>query len=99
MTLCSNQYSIAGTAIVNLTDPSVMVVPAVEYWFEQSVIVRAGAYLPLGRQPDPSPLQQLTVADLLGQTEAYRSATSSLGLRSEFGASPLGVFVQVGVYF
>jgi hypothetical protein len=91
--------SVSGTAIVNLGDPSAMVVPAVEYWFEQNVIVRAGAYLPLGKQPDPTPMQQLTLADLLGQTGPYQAATSSLGLRSEYGASPLGLFAQVGIYF
>lgn len=39
-------------AIANLQDPSVLLVPAVEYWAEQKVLVRAGAYLPLGRGAD-----------------------------------------------
>lgn len=95
----SDLFSVSGTAIVNLVDPSVMVVPALEYWIEQSVIVRAGAYLPIGRAPDPGPIQRLTPADLWTQSDAYRAATDSLGLRSEYGASPLGVFAQAGLYF
>jgi len=73
--------SINASAIVNLQDPSVIIVPAVEYWFEQSVIVRAGAYAPVGRPPDPS-----------------LAATSPFGLQSEYGISPLGIFVEVGIY-
>lgn len=47
--LHSELLTLQTIAIANLQDPSVIVVPAVEYWAEQKVLVRAGAYLPLGR--------------------------------------------------
>lgn len=86
-------------ALVNVTDPSAQVMPVVEYWFAQSVILRAGAFVPIGERPDPSELQALTAEDVLTRSERYQSATSTLGLRSEYGTSPAGVFAQVGVYF
>ena len=86
-------------AIGNLADPSVIVVPSLEYWLEQSVILRVGGYIPIGKQPDPRALQALTLSDLVGRTPAFQSASGSLGLRSEYGSSPWGLFAQVGVYF
>jgi hypothetical protein len=91
--------TVSGMAIGNLADPSVIVVPMVEYWAEQSVIVRAGAYVPIGKQPNPAALRQVAVSDVLGQTPAFLEAASTLGLRSEYGSSPWGLFAQVGVYF
>ncbi len=83
----------------NVADPSAIVVPVLEYWAKQSVIVRAGGYLPIGTSPDAGPLQGLTVSDVLEASPAFSTAASSLGLRSEYGASPWGLFAQVGVTF
>jgi hypothetical protein len=85
--------------ITNLQDPSALVIPVGEYWAKQNVIVRAGGYAPLGSRPDAAVLQRVTLSDVLGGTSAFVSAISSLGLRSEYGASPWGAFLQVGVYF
>ena len=85
--------------IANVTDPSVLLVPAVEYWAEQSLLLRVNASIPLGRQPDPSGLRRLTLADATLQTDDWRRATRSLGWRSEFGASPWCLFAQMAVYF
>jgi hypothetical protein len=95
----SELLSIQAIAIANVLDPSVMILPVVEYWFEQGVLVRAGAILPLGAAPDASALQALTLVDLVTQTESYTRATSSFGFRSEYGAAPAGAFAQVGIYF
>src|SRR6185369_5815475 len=46
-------------AICNLQDPSAQLLPVLEYWFEQSVILRATAFLPIGAAPDPSALRVL----------------------------------------
>lgn len=43
--------TVRGVALVDVLDPSIEVLPALEYWAEQKVLVRAGAYLPLGRKP------------------------------------------------
>jgi hypothetical protein len=43
------------SAITNLLDPSAVLVPVVEYWLEQSVILRAGGFIGLGRRPLPGP--------------------------------------------
>jgi hypothetical protein len=88
-----------GTVIVNIQDPSAIALPVAEYWFEQSVIVRVGGYVPVGRPPDPRALQGLTLQDMVAQSRAWTDATSSFGLRSEYGASPFGLFAQVGIYF
>lgn len=85
--------------ITNLQDPSALVIPVGEYWAKQNVIVRAGGYAPLGSRPDAALLQRVTLSDVVGGTGAFLSAISSLGLRSEYGASPWGAFLQVGVYF
>jgi hypothetical protein len=53
----------------------------------------------LGARPDAGVMESLTVSDVLHLTPAFLSAVSSLGLRSEYGTSPWGAFVQVGVYF
>jgi hypothetical protein len=85
--------SVTLSAIANLQDPSVIFVPMLEYWFEQSVIVRAGAYGPIGRTPDPSALQSLTPTD-----PSFAAAAATYGIRSEYGIAPYGVFVEVGIY-
>jgi hypothetical protein len=84
-------------SLVNLQDPSAELVPVLEYWFEQSVILRAGAFVPIGRAPDPSALRAMTAADVA--TPAFQDAESTLGLRSEYGLLSYGAMVQVGVYF
>jgi hypothetical protein len=67
--------SLNASVITNLIDPSAVIVPVLEYWLEQSVIVRAGGFVPIGARPGAS------------------------GLKSEYGASPAGLFLQAGLYF
>jgi len=86
------------TVLGNLADPSALLVPVVEYSLEQSVLLRLGGFVPVGKGPDPRALQALPPTDVLGQTAAFADATSTLGLRSEYGASAGGVFLQVAVY-
>jgi len=81
-------------SLVNLQDPSAELVPFLEYWFEQSVILRAGAFVPIGRAPDPSALRGADAT-----SPALQEAVSTLGLRSEYGLLSYGATVQVGVYF
>ncbi len=97
--LADDLLTVQMTALANLTDPSVMVVPALEYWFEQRVLIRAGGYLPLGARPDADVFRRLTPADVLGGSTAWAEAVSGFGLRSEYGATPSGFFAQVGIYF
>src|SRR5205085_545548 len=73
----SELLTLQASAIANALDPSVIVVPALEYWAEQHMLVRAGGYLPVGRQP---------------------TVDGGVTLRSEYGASPFGVFAQVAIY-
>jgi hypothetical protein len=90
--------SVSMTGLCNLQDPSAMLVPMLEYSLEQQVLLRVGGFVPIGRRPDPSALQALTPADVLSGSDAFRSATSSLGLRSEYGASAFGALVQLAVH-
>ncbi len=87
--------SVQTMAITNLQDPSVLIVPALEYWAEQSVLLRLGGYVPIGRAADPSVLRSLTTSDIVLQTDAWRKATTGFGLRSEHGVSPFGIFAQI----
>lgn len=87
--------SVQASAITNLQDPSVLLVPALEYWMEQSVLVRFGGFVPIGRSADTSELQRLTRSDLLTQNTAWLTATTGFGLRSEYGVSPFGLFAQI----
>ena len=86
------------TVIGNLQDPSVQLVPMVEWSLEQNVLLRFGGFIPIGRGPDPRALQALTVSDVVGQTQAFRDAVSTFGLRSEYGTAAGGVFVQLSAY-
>jgi hypothetical protein len=76
----------------------VTLIPVVEYSFEQHVLVRAGAYIPLGQGVNVPVLQALTASDAATNSAAWQNATSTLAARSEYGLSPFGVFVQVGLY-
>ena len=94
----SELLTVQGTVITNLADPSAIAVPSLEYWAAQHVLVRVGGYLPLGRQPDASAARRLTQDDAAQMTDAWRDVTGTLGLRSEYGASPFGLFAQLAVY-
>ncbi|HEY8209981.1 MAG TPA: hypothetical protein VIG99_20995 [Myxococcaceae bacterium] len=85
-------------AIVNLQDPSAQLLPVLEYWFEQSVILRAVAFLPLGPAPDPSALRGLHGSAGVA-SPVFQQTLSTLGLRSEFGLASYGAALQVGIYF
>lgn len=84
--------------LANLRDPSVVLVPSLEYSLEQSVLVRAGASIPIGAAPDVGVFQGLGAQDVLNQSARLERATRTLGLRSEYGASSWSVFLQVGLY-
>jgi hypothetical protein len=62
----SELLTVNASTIVNLGDPSVIVVPSLEYWAQQDVLLRAGAYLPLGRQPGPGATGGLTLRSEYG---------------------------------
>ncbi|HEY3446151.1 MAG TPA: hypothetical protein VGK67_07290 [Myxococcales bacterium] len=96
--LASDLLSANLTVLGNLQDPSAMLVPVLEYSVEQSVLVRVGGFIPIGKGPDPHALQALGASDVLGRTAAFQDAVSTLGLRSEYGTSAGGAFVQVAVY-
>ncbi|MFO0599748.1 MAG: hypothetical protein U0228_30855 [Myxococcaceae bacterium] len=92
--LLTAQVSVLG----NLADPSALVIPSVEYSLTPNVLLRAGAYVPLGRAPDATVFTSLGPLDVAMQSDAFRSAIASRGLKSEFGSSSFGGFAQVGVY-
>jgi opacity protein-like surface antigen len=91
--------SLQALLVANAADPSALVIPVAEYWATQKTILRIGGDVPIGARPDPSGVQRLTPADVITTSPAYRAATQSLGLRSEYGASAWGVFAQLSVYF
>jgi hypothetical protein len=95
----SELLTLQGITLTNLTDPSLELIPAVEYWAEQSLLLRAYGSVPLGKRPDPYSFGPLTPQDALLGTPAWRRATESLGIQSEFGTSAWGVFVQVAAYW
>jgi hypothetical protein len=86
------------TVLVNCMDPSVTFAPVVEYSFEQHVLIRLGAFVPIGRGVDVTFLQTLTAHDAATNSASWQYATQTLAAQSEYGLSPYGVFVQVGLY-
>lgn len=85
--------------LANLADPSALGIPVCEYWAAQKILVRIGGYVPIGSRPDAGALRRVTVPDLLSNNASFVAASSSLGLRSEYGSSPWGLFAQAGIYF
>lgn len=71
-------------ALVNLTDPSVFLMPQVEYNFSEDIYLSAGAYFGLGESPE-------YLADY--------GYGPFLRLRSEFGSYPDFYFTSFRVYF
>lgn len=47
----SDVFSVNASVLANLADPSVMIIPSFEYSLTQRVLIRGGAYLPIGRWP------------------------------------------------
>ncbi|HCF59847.1 MAG TPA: hypothetical protein DFS52_17870, partial [Myxococcales bacterium] len=77
--------------LVNLQDPSAMLVPVVEWSAAQGVLLRVGAFLPLGKGPDQKAFQDLGASDVLEASPAFQSASSTLGGRSEYGMAAAGL--------
>jgi hypothetical protein len=94
----SEVLSVSLTALGNLADPSALLIPAAEYSLTQRVLLRAGGYVPLGRWPDATLYDGLTPADVLVNSAAFQAANATRGLRSEYGSSSFGAFLQVGAY-
>lgn len=97
--LADDLVTLGATALVNVGDPGVLLVPAAEYWLEQRVLVRAGGFIPIAQGLDVATFRALGGADVIGNTGAFQQAMRTLGARSEYGLSPMGVFVQLGAYW
>lgn len=96
--IATDQLTASLSVLGNLTDPSAMVIPSVEYSMTQTVLLRAGAYVPIGEPPDAKAFDSLSPNDVLTNSVAWQQASTSRGVRSEYGASSFGAFVQVGLY-
>jgi hypothetical protein len=96
--LATELLTINTTVLLNCTDPSATLIPSLEYSFSQSVLVRAGGFIPIGQGVDVPLLQALNAHDVQTNSAAWQYATQTLAARSEYGLSPFGVFVQVGLY-
>lgn len=79
----SEVLGLSATALVSFADPSALLLPSVEWWFEQNILVRTGVYVPMGRGVDSA---------------AGLSTEAALGISSEYGSAPWGGFLQVGIY-
>lgn len=95
--------AVNGLLLGNRADPSAILQPFVEYWLEQHVLVRAGAFVPLGRWPDPSSLKALTPrtwscgATLTGPPRAASVCEASTALTPLAGSSRSGCIRPEGV--
>jgi hypothetical protein len=76
--------TLSGQALINVTDPSVFLMPQAEYNVAKDVYLSAGAYLGLGESP------YLAVSPCCGP---------AVFLRSEFGGYPHSYFVSFRLYF
>ncbi len=94
--LATDALTASLSVLANLSDPSAMVIPNVEYSITQNVLIRGGLYVPIGKPPVVN--SQLTTNDVLTNSVAWQQAVTTRGMRSEYGASSFGAFVQVGLY-
>ncbi len=86
-------WGAGGGAIANLTDPSVVVFPMLEYEIEEQFTVAAGAYIGFGRGIDlPEP--ENGQADQNGQGQMILPSVPT-----EFGATPDMYFLQMTAFF
>ena len=97
--LASDLVSCGASLLVNVNDPSALLLPSVEWWVEQRVLLRAAGYLPLGAGVDVDAFRTLEPADVLTSSDAFQKVTSSFGAQSEYGLTPAGAFVQLVVSF
>lgn len=96
--LATDIFSTQLAVLVNLSDPSALFVPSFEWSITQWLLLRGGASLPLGRTPDAVAFDALSGAEVLAQSDAFREAQRTRGLRSEHGSAPFAVFLQLGLY-
>jgi hypothetical protein len=94
----SELVSLQTTALVNLQDPSAMLVPVVEWSAAQGVLLRVGAFVPLGEGPDQKACEGIGAEDVLNASPAFQRASSTLGVRSEYGMAAAGVMAQVAIH-
>lgn len=91
--------SLSTAALVNLDDPSLLLVPSLETSLDQRVTLRVGASVPFGTGVDTTLFRRLDADDVVGDSAEFERAVSTFGARSEYGLSPLTAFVQLGLYF
>lgn len=77
-------FTLTGQALINLTDPSIFVMPQAEYNLAEDIYLSGGAYLGLGKSPE-----YFTGYDY----------DPLLRLRSEFGSYPDFYFISFRIYF
>jgi hypothetical protein len=75
---------LSGEVLTNLTDPSVLLAPTLEYNISENIYISAGAYIGFGKGPS---------------VENPSQNDPSLGLRSEFGSYPDIYFTSFRIYF
>ncbi len=80
--------SILGSALVNMNDPSVLLVAVLDYNFREDVYLEFGAYLGVGDSP---------ILTNVGPTSMDSQGT--LGFNSEFGAYPDMYYTSFRIYF
>jgi hypothetical protein len=76
--------ALTGEVLINLTDPSLFLVPQLEYNIAENIYLSAGAYLGLGNSPE-----------MIKQQEGE----FKLQLGSEFGSYPNLYFTSFRIYF
>lgn len=91
--------TLATTTLVNLTDPGLDVIVALEWSIAQQVLLRAAVNAPFGSGADGGLFRGLHGSDVLSQSEGFERAITTFGARSEYGLAPLSVFVQLGAWF
>jgi hypothetical protein len=83
--------------IGNLLDPSFLLAPSLSWSLASNADLSFGAQIGIGERPE-----EVAVADLID--DAFQplqgdALLRALGVRSEFGTSPVTVFVQAGFYW
>ena len=85
--------------IMNVTDPSTMVSPSLNWSISDNAVFGVGGFGGIGARPDADVRPEDFVDPVTFQPLGRRATAAAFGLNSEFGTYPIAVFTNMKAYF
>lgn len=85
--------------ISNVTDPSTMVTPSINWSIADNAVFGIGGFGGLGARPDADVRPEDLVDPVTFQPLGPRATAAAMGLNSEFGTYPIALFTNMKAYF